>query len=147
MTLAICFIYEASINLWCDLTTLLSYQQSWRNCLYCLTGIGVVHDIIISPGTWRFSAKCEWSMFLNLSLNSCWSMMWWSELRYVTTWPRHRLANIHAGVNLLQSYAESIFRSDHPPGGGPGHSKPTYQPQSECVTTLHMFSGHCSWWG
>ena len=99
----------------------------------------VVHDILISPGTWRFSAKCKWSMFLSLFFNSCSSMIWWSGLRYVTTWPRPRLANIHAGVNLLQSYAESIFRSDHPPGGGPGHSKPTYQPQSECVTTLHMF--------
>ena len=99
----------------------------------------VVHDILISPGTWRFSAKCKWSMLLSLFFNSCSSMIWWSGLRYVTTWPRPRLANIHAGVNLLQSYAESIFRSDHPPGGGPGHSKPTYQPQSECVTTLHMF--------
>ena len=81
----------------------------------------------LAPGTWRFIAKFERFLFFN-------DLMIWTQICDNLT---------QTETFILQSYAESIFRSDHPPWGGPGHSKPTYQPApvSECVTALHM----CKW--
>ena len=64
--LAICFIYEVSINLWCDLTTA---YPSWRVTVIFGRRVAGGRDALVTADNWRTVDTCAdvlcWSIVIN----------------------------------------------------------------------------------